>query len=186
MSKRDHVNKEYFDWMYGLVCNKYYSRLSYRKLLRFLHSIEFTYTIPRDKNRAMDGIDFRYRFGYENGYSTEAISEYLDTDSRPCSILEMMIALASRIENQFMDDLDFGNRTGQWFWNMIVNLGLGNMCDSRFDERYSLKVIERFLNREYAPNGEGSLFTLREPLDDMRETEIWYQAMWYLNEFLEE
>lgn len=185
MNRQHDLDKEYFDWMYSLVCNKY-SKLSYRKLLRFLHSIEFTYIICRDKNRAMDGINFRYHFGRENGYSNETIDEYLDTKSRPCSILEMMIALAVRIEDQFMDDYSFGNRTGQWFWNMIVNLGLGNMCDNRFDLEYSEDVISRFLKRQYSPNGEGGLFVLKSPPEDMRDIEIWYQAMWYLNEFLEE
>ena len=109
--------------MYQLVFDGRYSkRLSYRKLLRELHRIEFTYSIPMDGNRAEDGVDLRYRFGYENGYSSSMISVYLD--NRMCSVLEMMIALAIRCEEHIMDDPDIGNRTGQWFWNMIVNLGL--------------------------------------------------------------
>lgn len=184
MSRKQLLNDKYFDWMYSLVCNKYYARLTYKKLFHFLNNVEFTYTIPRDRNRAVDGVDFRYRFGYENGYSRGTIDECLM--DRPCSVLEMMVALAFRIEDQIMDDSDYGNRTGQWFWNMIVNMGLGKMCDSRFDERYCEDIVAKFLNHEYSPNGEGGLFTLREPLDDMRETEIWWQAMWYLNEFLED
>lgn len=51
------------------------------------------------------------------------IASYLD--NRPCSVLEMIIALAIRLEEHIMDDPDIGNRTGQWFWDMIVSLGLG-------------------------------------------------------------
>ena len=180
---KDDLNNEYFEWMYQLVCNdKYYKNLSYRRLLSYLHSIEFTYILERDGNRADYGIRFRYLFGYENGHSDEIINRYLDT--RPCSVLEMMISLAFNIEEHIMDDPAYGNRTGQWFWNMIVNLGLGTMNDGKFDRHYVESCIDRFLTREYKRNGEGGLFTIHDNRD-MRTAEIWYQAMWYLNEFLE-
>ena len=178
------LNREYFEWMYEIVCNDRYNRnLSYRKLLHYLHDIEFIYIVKRDKNRAIDGIDFRYRFGYECGYSRDLIEDYLDT--RPCSVLEMMIALAFSVEEDIMDDSEYGDRTGQWFWNMLVNLGLGSMCDNRFDAKYVDEVINRFLYREYERNGEGGLFTIHDDSRDMRTAEIWYQTMWYLNEFLD-
>lgn len=63
------LNNEYFEWMCQLVCDERYNRrLSYQKLLRHLHSIDFQYTLPMDGNRAEDGIDLRYRFGYEKEY----------------------------------------------------------------------------------------------------------------------
>ena len=63
---KNELNDAYFNWMYQLVFDGRYSkRLSYRKLLRELHRIEFTYIIPMDGNRAEDGVDLRYRFGYE-------------------------------------------------------------------------------------------------------------------------
>lgn len=182
---RERLNDEYFEWMYRLVCNdRYYKNLSYRKLLQFLHNIEFIYIHERDENRAIDGVDFRYRFGYECGYSRDIIEQYLDT--QPCSVLEMMIALAFTVEEHIMDDPAFGDRTGQWFWNMIVNLGLGAMCDTKFDVGYSEQIVLRFLNREYERNGEGGLFTVSDSRYDMRTAEIWHQTMWYLNEFLNE
>lgn len=131
---RDELNNAYFDWMYQLVCDDEYSRgLSYRKLLFLLHDTDFTYTIALDGNRYDDGIDLRYRFGNEQGYLDSMIASYLD--NRPCSVLEMIIALAIRLEEHIMDDPDIGNRTGQWFWDMIVSLGLGSMDDSKFDKQ---------------------------------------------------
>ena len=54
------LNNEYFEWMCQLVCNERYSRrLSYQKLLRHLHNIDFQYMLPMDGNRAEDGIDLR-------------------------------------------------------------------------------------------------------------------------------
>ena len=174
------ISDEYFEWMCGLICgNRYAEAVSYRKLLAYLHSIEFTYSIPRDKNRAEDGLDLRYRFSYETN-----IKHAEDYIHGPCSVLEMMVALAIRCEENIMDDPSYGNRTGQWFWGMIVNLGLGFMTDSRFDEKFVDNVIFRFLNREYEPDGKGGLFTVRNCKYDLRTVEIWYQMCWYLDTFV--
>lgn len=174
------INDEYFEWMCELICsNRYAEAVSYRKLLAYLHSIEFTYSIPRDKNRVEDGLDLRYRFAYE--INIKHAEDYIHG---PCSVLEMMVALAIRCEENIMDDPSYGNRTGQWFWGMIVNLGLGFMTDSRFDEQFVDDVIFRFLNREYEPDGKGGLFTVRNCKYDLRTVEIWYQMCWYLDTFV--
>lgn len=178
---RNVFNNKYFDWMYKRVCgDTNASRLSYRKLLEHLHTIEFTYILVMDSNRAEDGTDLRYRFAYENNYHGSMVVEYLD--DRPCSVLEMMVALANRCEEDIMDDPEMGNRTGQWFWDMIVSLGLYEMNDWNFDPDYVDEVINIFLNREYKYNGEGGLFTVRNCKQDMRTVEIWYQMCWHLDE----
>jgi hypothetical protein len=178
------IELEYFDWMYRLVCNdKYSKKTTYSNLLHLLHEVKFTYILPMDANRAEDGADLRYRFGYENGYSTSTIASYLDNGDS--SVLEMMIALAMRCEDHIMEDSDVGNRIGQWFWNMIVTLGLGYMNDDHFDQDYALDRIYAFLNREYGPNGDGGLFRVENPRCDMRDVDIWYQMCWYLQEVIE-
>lgn len=181
---RNELNNAYFEWLYQLVCaDEGYSRsMSYRKLLSRLHSIDFYYIHPMDGNRSEDGINLRYRFGDKNGYSDPIIANYLD--DRPCSVLEMMVALAVRCEEHIMPDPDIGDRTGQWFWNMIVNLGLGSMCDVRFDEEYVDRIVDRFLNREYERNGKGGLFTVEHGRQDMRSVDIWYQMHGYLREIV--
>ena len=102
----------------------------------------------------------------------------------PCSVLEMMIAMAYRGEEQIMDDYNYGDRTGQWFWNMLSSLGLSKMSDLYFDEAYVSDIINRFLNREYEPNGKGGLFTIENTEYDLREVDIWTQFMWYLEDFI--
>lgn len=180
---KNELNNEYFEWMYQLVCDdQYHRRLSYRKLLNHLHTVEFIYIIGMDGNRAEDGTDLRYRFGYEHPYEGPIIATYLD--DRSCSVLEMLIALAMRCEEHIMDDPDIGNRTGQWFWSMITNLGLGSMNDAKFDKTYVNGVVSRFLNREYKRNGEGGLFTVDQCKHDLRTAEIWYQMCWHLDDIL--
>lgn len=171
----------YFEWLIGKVSGSLCSgQVSFRKLLYRLHDIPFRHIHPRDENRAKDGIELRYRFVWENHYPAEV--EY-ELDG-PCSVLEMMVALALRCEETIMDDPHIGDRTPQWFRNMLVNLGLGSMSDDRFDRRYVDTVIERFLDREYDEDGRGGLFTVRHRDCDLREVEIAYQLFWYLDELV--
>lgn len=178
MTLDNDIKNAYFEWMEDLVCGKRYSKVvSYDKLLMYLFETDFRYSIPMDENRAKDGLDLRYRFAYEHS-DIEDAEAYLDG---PCSVLEMMIALSIRCEENIMDDPNVGDRTGQWFWGMIVNLGLGSMIDNRFDRRFVEDAVDRFLDREYDPDGKGGLFTIRHCNRDLRTVEIWYQLCWYLN-----
>ena len=179
---RDDVLNEYFDWMCQLVSDKQYiGDRSYRKLLSKLHNIPFTYTIDMDGNRAADGIDLRYRFGYERNYEDYIIASFLD--DKPCSVLEMIVALALRCET-IMEDPDYGDRTGEWFWGMIESLGLESMDDTSFKRDYVDDVIDIFLSRDYVRDGRGGLFTIKHPKRDLRTVEIWYQMNWYLDSIL--
>lgn len=178
---RDELSNEYFEWLFELMCaNRYSDNISYRKLLMYLHTKDFRYSIAMDENRADDGYELRYRYSLERP-DIDDIYAYLD---EPCSVLEMMVALAIRCEEHIMDDDEIGDRTRQWFWNMVVNLGLGDMDDTNFDKRYVNDVIETFLDREYEPNGRGGLFIIRDCDVDLREVEIWYQLMWYLDKII--
>lgn len=183
---RNRLSDEYFNWLYNLVSeNRYAEHISFRKLLMFLHEVEFTWLISKDQNRAENGIDLRYRFAILEGYENENDIEWvLDVLDGPCSVLEMMVALALRCEEDIMDDPQMGNRTGQWFWNMIVSLGLGPAIDGRFDKRLAEAVVIRFLNRDYEPDGSGGLFTVRHADEDMREIEIWHQLCVYLDSIM--
>lgn len=174
---RTRIKSNYFEWLFGLACGDMYHReISYRSLLMQLYSTTFTYSIRGDFNRAEDGIELRYRFAQEQ--HCEACVPYLDG---PCNVLEMMVALAIRCEEEFMDDPDVGDRTKQWFWCMINNLGLNGMSDDNYDESFVEAVITRFLNREYDEDGSGGLFQIKHCRYDLRDVEIWYQLCWYLN-----
>lgn len=180
MTQNDLLNY-YFEWLYRLVCKHSYSEAtSYRKLLMHLHSTAFRYSIPKDEDRAGEGVNLRWRFICEHNFPGSP-SSLLDELEGPCSVLEMMVALAIYCEEHIMDDPGVGDRTGQWFWGMVVNLGLGSMSDDRFDRQYVEDVITRFLDRNYDPDGKGGLFRIRNCKHDLRRVEIFYQLCWYLN-----
>lgn len=166
--------KKYFEWLCNLVYDNN-SKISYSRLLRCLHDREFTWTMPMDENRALDGIALRNKF--------LDLYPYADIDlDRPCSFLEMMVALADRCEEHIMSDDRYGNRTGEWFWNMILSLGLTRMFDEDFDRHRVDEVLFIFESRQYSPDGKGSLFTVDSTDVDMRNLEIWYQMNRYLLE----
>jgi hypothetical protein len=177
MTCNDIVLNDYFEWLANLVgdSGNRPKDISFRKLLMHLHSVDFIYTIPMDRNRHADGLDLRYRFSLLNDYG-----DGFDYDGDKCSVLEMMIALAIRCEEDITDNTNYGDRTSQWFWGMIRSLGLNSMTDAVYDREYVDEVITRFLNREYDPDGKGGLFRIKGIDRDLRKVEIWYQLNWYL------
>ena len=173
----DELRNDYFEWLISKVCYGVYStKTSYRKLLIHLHLTPFTYTMMMDENREGDGLYLRELFSNESGYPYN-----LCVNQGPCTILEMMVGLASRCEIQIMSNQELGDRTGQWFWMMIDNLELSYYRDYRFSKIEVNRKLNRFLERDFKSNGEGGLFVVDDPKQDMRQLEIWYQMCAYLN-----
>lgn len=174
------LDDKYFEWLCDFtVSKKKRVPKTYNKLLSELYYHEFIPLVPHDENRAFDGVDLRLRFSREFGVHYRP--------DIPCSILEMMIALALRCEEQIMYDPDIGNRTSYWFWLMVRNMGLFKYSDDKFTDRTVNKVeelIDIFTNREYEPNGKGGLFVLNDCDHDLRKVEIWYQMCWYLDSLM--
>lgn len=169
----DSKETSYFDWLTNQIDNDYisYNKEKFIKTALLLNEIEFTYFVPNDDNRAADGIALREKFKEETGSNQ-------DFGDMPCSVLEMMIALAMRCERDIMGDENNPlNRTYLWFWCMLVNLKI-NDCD----EETLRKRVSKMLKRTYGKNGNGGLFPLKNPPKDQRNTEIWYQMSFWLQE----
>lgn len=162
----------YLDWLVSIISSDDYNEYSYQKLLTELYDTEFVWTVKNDDNRALDGLGFRDAYEDETGETCEKDGE--------CSVLEMLVALAYRCENEIMWDPDEGNRTGVWFWEMITNLGLDRLDDWHFDGDVFIEIMRRFLNREYCKDGYGGPFYIEGFALDMRKIELWYQLNYYL------
>lgn len=173
----------YFRWMYDVVSDKtYFHHKDYIKLCDILNNIDYYYILSMDANRESDGISLRYRFGYEKGLPDTRIASELD--NTPVSVLEIMVALAFRIEEDIVGSEDYGNRTGKWFYYMLDGLHLTSMYDSNpnFDIGYINSRIETWLAREFYPNGNESPFYIQDPKEDLRTVDLWTQAMWFITE----
>lgn len=166
--------EEYCHKLISLVYDEKDNAYTYNNMLMDLYSYDFTWphSIPGDSNRYEDGLQLRHELGFGDILA-----------DKPCSVLEMLVALAVRIEQNLMYNSEEGDRTAQWFWEMIVNMGLGSQHDRNYVPAYVNSCIERFLRREYDADGRnGGIFILNNPRKDLRDVEIWYQAMWWLVE----
>jgi len=145
----------------------------YFELMSQLHRIEFIWSVPNDDNRALDGLSLRERC---RGQSNK----------EPCSLLEMLIALAIRCEEEIMYDPEKGDRSADWFWMMMTNLGLNRFRNGSFKEAWNaddvLGITDILIDREYNWQGNGGLFPLKDVCKDQVEVEIWYQMSAYLLE----
>lgn len=172
-----YLRERYFQWICQIAMNG--EAENHQRLLRFLFDKDYRYILPRDANRESDGIDLRYRFGYASDAPLSQIT--FELDDSPCSVLEMIVALALRCEESIMRDFEMGDRTYEWVRNMLKNLDIF-FDDDHFNEAIVNHRVELFLDRNYAPDGKGSLFKLKHPYSDMRYVETWYQAMWWIDE----
>lgn len=174
----DEAKQSYLEWLCGLVgVGGEYSILMWHL---FECRFETDCLLPLDVNRALDGENLRWRWSGDCDVPQYIVMEYIDDG--PCTILEMMVALAIRMEDDIMYDPEYGNRTALWFGDMIRSLELDQMTDENFDAEYVGYCINRLLTRTYDPDGKGGLFTLENPVGDCRKAEIWYQMNWYLGE----
>lgn len=169
----------YFKWLVDKVCRNNLSEThpeSFEKndvVFTTLYNRLFEYDkISLDSNRESDAIELRHRFMEESNIRTY----YFENDIP--SVLEVLVALSLRCEETIMGDMKT-DKTYKWFWLMINNLDIKG-CK---DESYIQHALDVFLNRTYNFDGtNGGLFHVKNPRNDLRKTEIWYQMCWFLSE----
>jgi hypothetical protein len=173
----DDLELGYFAWLKSRVGMEHHQRL-----LLELYLTPFRWTMDMDENRAGDGLSMRYRYSYSKGLSKED-RDKLDK-IRPCSVLEVMISMAVRAEEEYMVSGD-DDMTAKWFYHMVASLGLIGMNDVKFDREKVQEKLNKMMNRDYSPNGLGGLFFIPGyDRDDLRTVELWYQMMAYLDYYI--
>lgn len=167
----------YYEWLLDFVCTDE-DRNLYSNLLSHLYNKDFEWVRPLDRNCAVYGIKMR-----DEWLNTVRKRWYFDKNE--CSILEVMVSLATRMEENVMSNVVFGDRTAYWFWLMIQNLGLIEMDDRYYEEEKVEKILNKFLDRRYKKDGNGGLFVIKDRNIDMRNVDIWQQAMGFLRKYVE-
>ena len=153
---RVYFQKQYLEWL----CKTVEAGPEWHLLWYQLHQIPFVWIIDRDENRAEDGKYLRYLYSLEcsdKGVSSDEIEEYL---AGPCSVMEFLVGLARRIEDDIMYDADAENRTNVWFWEMVKNLGLDKYDDEHYSAIEIDDIVNRFMSRKYSKNGDGNVFKI--------------------------
>ena len=165
------MDDAYYRWLVGLL-NDEYLQTNYQKLLYHLYITEFVWEVDYDENRAAGGLNLRKLFGKEIGYLDFSLP-------MGCSVLEMMIALARKTDSDIMYDPLVGDQTRSWFWMMIENLGLDIYDDYGYNERAVDYILDVFMHRKYAQDGQGSMFPCDGIETDMRKMDLWWQLNQY-------
>jgi len=173
------LDEQYLTWLYSQVASlklKNPTRTHWN-LLRQLYKKEFVWLVPNDDNRLEDGRDLRREFVESCGIDNPD-PNWLDMG---CSMLEMLIGLSRKLS------FEADGEARVWFWHLIATVDLMKYNDRHYDDLARLEideVLERIIWRQYAPDGTGGLFPLRNPTEDQREVELWYQLNAYLIEQL--
>lgn len=176
----ENIERDYFDWLYNIIDDSDYD---YEYLINHIFDKDFdestTILIGKDYNRIEDALRIREDFIVEQ-LSRE--DEFLVDmfKNRPTSLLEILIALAYRME----DVMEIG-RFPIWFWEMLSNLGLEEFTNDNFDMKSARtidRIINKWLDHNYDYCGNGGIFPLKNPPKDQRNEEIWYQMSAYLIE----
>ncbi|MBO7451332.1 MAG: hypothetical protein J6U54_13290 [Clostridiales bacterium] len=167
----------YYDWLLFKVCSDEQKSM-YSQTLEYLASVPFVPQIARDDNLDEHVEYMREDFKDE----AEANGQTVDIPEGPITLLEVMVNLSIKAED-IMQSFD-GVDCGRWFWDMMKNSGLIFYVNYRFKDSGVKVRVSRIIHRTYDPNGNGGLFyipTLDVGKYDMREIELWYQLMWYID-----
>lgn len=171
----------YDEWLFAEV-----EMPNHLLLLGQLFDTEFVVLVPHDDNRAEDGILLRDIYadniGGPQGLSFLAVEgrrvelgEALDPTW--CSVLEMMIGVAYRMENELAQG-DDAKSMAECFEQLVVNLELIHLDDTRFSSKVVSSRLSNLIGRTYGPNGKCSLFPIKGR--DWSQVEIWYQMSEWL------
>lgn len=189
MPRRMSLKDEYFSWLYELIRDPR-SRASYIKLCKEMHKTNFRWYVRNDDNRYQDGLNLRQLY-IEEEHLDESHLEVIYFQKGECTFFEMLVALARRMNSLTYDLKNQQDMAYKWFHAMLVNTGLDRFDDSssRYPELTPVQEAEVcdtlcvILDRTYDESGTGSLFPLEVPRrENMRETEIYYQMMYWLEE----
>ncbi len=169
------MRDRYFDWLCDILGD---TSEDYNQLLLMLYERIFVSIDDLDDNRITDGILLRDDYLDEVG--TYQVSPFPDY----CNILEMLIGVAKRLEDELPNRPFF-----EWFWVLVLDhLGLANCDDSEFlvDSYGAVWYVEdtllALLDREYSTDGLGGLFPLKRPKKDQRRVSIWDQMGEWIKE----
>ena len=172
------TNEAYFKWLGSLIKDSDQDKKPYSFLINQLHHTTFYSLVPNDDNRGKDGENLRVRF--MEHYESHVQPLY----GRSCTLLEMLIALAFRM-NEIMIGEPFELSVSECFWLFIRNLDLEWHYDMSEYDDHTKRIeinVKRFLERTYDYNGIGGIFPLKKAKRDQRTTEIWGQMADYLLE----
>lgn len=183
------VRREYFMYLCNMVnmnngnneFDVYDSNRTFFMLANKLFNTKFKFLIPMDENRLKDGGNLRYWYGLLGSN----FNSYEGLDDGKVSVLEVLIALADRVDRDIMQGIEPVDRSVKWFWLFLNNLGIAHYTDIGWNYKSEVEVgtiLDNWMMRNFDFAGNGSPFPLKNPVEDQRNVEIWNQVQYYIQE----
>lgn len=167
------LEQEYFEYLVNLINPDH---APYLKLLEQLYSTDYIIVKDDDNNRAEDGKNLRLDWLYEHNRKED--NDIWFAQFKACSVLEMMVALAIRMDENIM--WNGFNRTSIWFSDMILSMGLEQYTDYNYDPESISTIVNAMMYYNIESNGQGGLFISPYNDTDMRDYSLWYQMQIYI------
>lgn len=157
----------------------------YLKLCTALMNHNFYPLLTMDENRSYECRMLRQDFADE--YRYDEVGDILDgIYGENGTMMEILVVLAEKMCYD-LSDSEYESEPGKWFKEMLVNCGLGEICNSCYErndrqEDEVTDILDRIIYRQFGWDGEGSFFPLRCPKHDQRYVELIVQ----MNDYIEE
>ena len=96
-----------------------------------------------------------------------------------------MCIVAYRIEYRITYEPEIGFESGRWVYVMLRSLGFDPLSNVDFTPQKIYEVVESAMRHEYPRTGHGGFFEIDDSLllpgEDLRNADLWQQAMWYVS-----
>lgn len=167
-------NKYLKDTYFGYLRNRIEAPPEYTFLLYFVFEKSYYSPLKMDENRVHDAYKLREDFRDESGIKGLAEERLFEFE---INCLEVLIALSERLENDILYNNREGNRTKEWFWMFIKNLGLDGLISGEVSREEVIEKLDIWLERKYQKDGKnGNIIVLKGCSSvDLRKTELWDQ-----------
>ena len=138
------VNEIYFEWLWersGLGSN-------YFQLLTLLYTTPYEPLLVDDENRRADGNELFVIFCEEKKVQIHPSDAQMFEE---CSVLEMLLAFAARINVELVGDPS-ESRVGLWFSRMLENLGIYQYDDAHWNREKVAKRVWCWMHKKGNPS----------------------------------
>lgn len=158
---------------------------------RFSMLLEYLFRVPfvldksyvLDEDRVQNGLSMRENYAFRTFKTQASYDRFLDSFGRGISVLEFLVSLSDKMS----ETIYFDSHRGEFFWQIIDNLGLDCMNDEEFDQKIVENVLKILFERRYNRDGSGGgMFYIPNSKFDLTKMDFMHQANVWLSHIFAE
>jgi len=141
------IEERYLQWIQSMIDPSH----SFKKLIDYLYSVAYEWSVLIDENLEWMGVDLRKQFMKE--CDIRDVSSVASLLVRPCSILELLCGVAQDIELDLRDSASGVSCISIRFLDILTYLRLDMQFDENFDPELVKKELKVFLSKKTREKG---------------------------------